>query len=390
MAKYEPVTAAVVEELCASSAMATCCSVIRSGWRPTPMTRWPVRSTPTCQSGGQASQRREISAILRLANRERIPVTPRGGDGAVVRRGAGLWRHPALVERMNRSSKSTARTWSSWSSQAGDQRDQRCCSAVRPVLCRLSMSVESCFVGGNVAENAGGAGRSSTVSPAGTCSAGGGVAHRRDCDAGRKRVKDVTGYDLVHLMVGSEGTLGIFTRITYASCPASGPAVLLVPFANVRRPLRVPQVMARATWSRLHRVHGSAVGADCVRLSGRDPAHPEIGAMLLLEVDGYDKEQVEREMETVADLCLARGAGCVRRQHARHRAAHVAATADDRRSIQGICRCRAWRHCGTAGSDPELVPELERLSAQYDVLIPVTATPATGISTPRRQAPRHP
>ena len=98
------------------------------------------------------------------------------------------------------------------------------------------MSTETCFVGGNIAENAGG-GRAikygvtsryvlglEVVLPTGEI-----------VEMGGKRVKDVTGYDLVHLMVGSEGTLGVVTQAILKLVPLPVErVVLLVPFPDVQ------------------------------------------------------------------------------------------------------------------------------------------------------------
>jgi glycolate oxidase len=94
--------------------------------------------------------------------------------------------------------------------------------------------------------------------------------------------------------------------------------------------------------------------------------------MLLLEVDGYDAEQVEREMETVADLCLAAGALDVyvgntpdterRMWRPRQNLAEAFKVVSPVQSLEDVVVPLA--------QIPELMPELARLSAKYDVLIP--------------------
>ena len=93
------------------------------------------------------------------------------------------------------------------------------------------MSLETCYIGGNVAENAGG-GKAVKYGVTGRYVIGLEVVTPTGeiVQLGGKRVKDVTGYDLISLMVGSEGTLGIFTKIiaqaAAAAQGAGGPAVL--------------------------------------------------------------------------------------------------------------------------------------------------------------------
>ena len=82
------------------------------------------------------------------------------------------------------------------------------------------MSLETCFVGGNVAENAGG-GKAVKYGVTGRYVMGLEVVTPlgRIVQLGGKLVKDVTGYNLIQLMVGSEGTLGVFTKITLKLMP---------------------------------------------------------------------------------------------------------------------------------------------------------------------------
>jgi glycolate oxidase len=320
----------------------------------------------------------EVSAILRLANRERIPVTPRGAGSGLSCGAVPVYGGILLsVERMNRIVEiDTANMVVVVEPGVITNDVNEAVREYRLFYAGYPMSLESCFVGGNVAENAGG-GRAIKYGVTGRYVLGlevvlpGGEV----VQLGGKRVKDVTGYDLLHLMVGSEGTLGIFTRITLRLLPLpAARVVLLVPFADVPTAIAaVPRVMTDG-----HLVPASVEFMDCLSVQtayeflGESPPHPDIGAMLLVEVDGYDQEQVEREMETVADLCLAAGALDVyvgntpdterRMWRPRQNLAEAFKAVSPVQSLEDIVVPLA--------QIPDLMPELERLSAKYGVLIP--------------------
>jgi glycolate oxidase len=320
----------------------------------------------------------QVSAVLRLANRERVPVTPRGAGtglsgGAVPVRGGIV----LSLERMNRILEIDRENLTVTVEPGVVTNEIN--EAVREhslFYAGYPMSQESCFIGGNVAENAGG-GRAIKYGVTGRYVLGLEVVLPTGeiVQLGGKRVKDVTGYDLIHLLVGSEGTLGVFTQITLRLVPLpAARAVLLVPFADVATAIEaVPRVM---TEGRL--VPASVEFMDrlsvetAYRFLGESPPRPDIGAMLLLEVDGTDAEQVEREMVTVAELCTAAGALDVyvgntpeterRMWRPRQNLAEAFKAAGPVHSIEDVVVPLA--------QIPALMPELERLAAKYDVLIP--------------------
>lgn len=320
----------------------------------------------------------EVAAVMRLANRERIPVTPRGGGtglsgGAVPVRGGIV----LSVERMNRILE-VDRENMAITVEPGVVTNEINLEVQKYGLfyAGYPMSLESCFVGGNVAENAGG-GRAIKYGVTGRYVLGLEVVLPTGeiVQLGGKRVKDVTGYDLLHLMVGSEGTLGIFTRITLRLLPLpAARAVLLVPFADVPAAIAaVPRVMTLG-----HLLPASVEFMDrlsietAYRFLGESLPHPDVGAMLLVEVDGNSQEQVEAEYEAVAELCLEAGALDV----------YVGNTADTERKMwrprQNLAE--AFKAISPVQSledvvvpmaqIPALVPELERLGQEYGVLIP--------------------
>jgi glycolate oxidase len=320
----------------------------------------------------------EISAILRLANEARVPVTPRGAGSGLSGGAVPVYGGILLsLERMDRIVEIDAANMTVTVEPGVITNDVNDAVAAHGLFyAGYPMSLESCFVGGNVAENAGG-GRAIKYGVTGRYVLGLEVVLPTGevVELGGKRVKDVTGYDLIHLLVGSEGTLGIFTRITLRLLPLpAARAVLLVPFPDVETAIAaVPQVMTQG-----HLVPASVEFMDrlsmqtAYRFLGETPPQPEAGAMLLLEVDGYDRQQVEREMETVADLCLDAGALDV----------YVGNTPDTERRMwrprQNLAE--AFKAISPVQSledivvplaqIPDLMPELARLSEAYGVLIP--------------------
>jgi glycolate oxidase len=320
----------------------------------------------------------EISAIMKLANRELIPVTPRGAGSGLSCGAVPVYGGILLsVERMNRILEIDP------DNMVIVVEPGVVTNAINEAVAEhglfyagYPMSLEACFIGGNVAENAGG-GRAIKYGVTGRYVLGLEVVLPTGeiVELGGKRVKDVTGYDLIHLMVGSEGTLGIFTCITLRLLPQPrARVVLLVPFADVRAAIAaVPKVMTEG-----HLVPASIEFMDRLSVEtayahlGRQPPHPDVGAMLLIEVDGNSEAQVEAEYNSVIDLCLEAGALDV----------YVGNTPTTERrmwqprqsiaeAFKVICPVQSLEDIVVPLAQiPDLMPELERISEKFDVLIP--------------------
>jgi len=320
----------------------------------------------------------EISAIMKLANRERIPVTPRGAGsglsgGAVPVKGGIV----LLVDRMNRILDVDAENMMVVV-EPGVVTNE-----INDVLKDLGlfyagypMSLETCYIGGNVAENAGGGkavkygvtGRYVTglevVTPTGEI-----------VELGGKRVKDVTGYDLIGLLVGSEGTLGIFTKITLKLTPLPKANVdLLCLFKSAEDAIAaVPKIMTGGGVipTAIEFMDRTSVQAACDYLNESMP-YQDAGAMLLITVDGPDEEQVTREYEVIGEMCLAVGAMEVyvadnyttseRIWKVRRNIAEAFKVISPHQSLEDIVVPIA--------TIPQMVAGLEELSAKYDVQIP--------------------
>ncbi|CAB5141523.1 FAD/FMN-containing dehydrogenase [Olavius algarvensis associated proteobacterium Delta 3] len=256
----------------------------------------------------------EIVEIVKLANREMIPITPRAAGSGLSGGAVPIFGGILLsIERMN---------------TIIEIDDRNLMAVVEPgvvtntlderlldhglFFAGYPMSEEFCFIGGNVAENAGG-GRAVKYGVTGQYIKGLEVVTPTGdrIQLGGKRIKDVTGYDMVQLMVGSEGTLGIFTKIFIRLLPR--PTVrqaILVLFEDPETAIAVvPEVMTSGGL-----VPTSIEFMDGFTFSMTAKARKEsfpyesIGAALLFEVDGNHVSVVAEDAATIRRICRERGA----------------------------------------------------------------------------------
>jgi len=324
---------------------------------------------------GDAAQ---IAAIMRLANRECIPVTPRGAGSGLSGGAVPVFGGILLsLERMNRILEIDLANMVAVVEPGVITNDiDEACKPHGLFYAGYPMSVESCFIGGNVAENAGG-GRAIKYGVTGRYVLGLEVVLPTGeiIELGGKRVKDVTGYNLLHLMVGSEGTLGIFTRITLRLLPL--PTVrmtMLVPFADVASAIAaVPRVMTQGgiVPAAVEFMDRFSMEAGYTHVGEKLP-NRTAGALLLIEVDGSSAAQVEADLNTLVDLCLEAGA----------LDAYVANTPTQITKMwhprQVIAEALKVTYAEQSAEDlvmpmaqiPNLMPELDRLAARYPVLLP--------------------
>ncbi len=169
----------------------------------------------------------------------------------------------------------------------------------------------SCFIGGNLAECSGGpravkygVTKDYVVGLEAVLPNGEIVRH------GGKLLKNVTGYNLTQLLVGSEGTLAIITKIYLQLIPLPPHrSMLLVPFETLESCARaVPAIMnAGIIPSVLEFMEQEALKITEKHLDTKIP-NSDAAAQLLIELDGDSPGQIERTAERVCEILMAEGA----------------------------------------------------------------------------------
>ena len=133
-------------------------------------------------------------------------------------------------------------------------------------------------------------------------------------------MKNVVGYDLTQLLVGSEGTLAIITRIILRLVPKPPvQATLRATFPDVESSVAavINIIRARVVPAALELIDGDSLEAVARNLNVRSLAPEGTAALLLLEVDGI-AEAIEEEAARVEQACRAAGATEVLRARDEH------------------------------------------------------------------------
>lgn len=258
----------------------------------------------------------EISRIMELANAEGFAVVPRGAGTGMT--GGSLAVSGGLIlctDRMNRVLSLDAGNMTGWA-ESGATNGSLQAEAEKEGLFfppdPSSMHIST--LGGNAAENAGGHRAVKygvtrdwimaleLVLPTGEV-----------IKTGSAAIKSVTGYDLTRLMVGSEGTLGIITKLLCRLLPKPETVrTLLAVFPEIESAsVAVARIMSsRVVPSTLEFMDSAAI--KCVKEYLQIDLPETAAALLLIEVDG-DAVHVDHQASVIESACDESGALFVRR-----------------------------------------------------------------------------
>ncbi len=251
----------------------------------------------------------QISELMKLANEKRIPITPRGAgyglSGGAVPVCGGI---VLSLEKMNRILEI-------------DKNNLMITVEPGVVTSKIHEAVEkeglfyppdpasldSCSIGGNVAEGAGGPRAVKYgVTKDYVCGLEAVLPSGDIITLGGKLVKNVTGYSLVDLLIGSEGTLAIITKIILRLIPLPRVTIdLLVAFNEFQSAADtvsaiIEQHILPTTIEFMEQDSLSA----CEKYLKKELPLREAAAFLLIKLDGNRKEDVEALCENVGEICL--------------------------------------------------------------------------------------
>jgi glycolate oxidase len=251
----------------------------------------------------------EISKLLILSNEHLIPVTPRGAGTGLT--GGALPHLGGLVISMERFN----------SIVEIDERNLQVTTEPGVITEVLQNTVKekglfyppdpaskgSCFIGGNISENSGGPKavkygvvkdyvlNLEIVLPTGEI-----------IWTGSNVLKNATGYNLTQLIVGSEGTLGIVTKIVLRLIPhPKFDLLMLAPFNSVEKASEAVSAIFRAgiTPSAMELMEIESIKlASKLCESTAIPITEGLEAHLIIEVDGNDLDVLMKDMEAIAEV----------------------------------------------------------------------------------------
>jgi len=253
----------------------------------------------------------EVSKIMKLATRERIPVTPRASATGLT--GMCVPEHGGIVMAMSKMNRIL------------EVNPEDRLAVVEPgvITNDLQMAAEAagvfyppdpssltiCQIGGNVATNAGGPRcvkygvtrdyllGLEAVLPSGEVIKSGG-----------RPIKNVTGYDVTRLLCGSEGTLAVITKIIVKLiAKPEARRTLLVAFRSIEdASTTVSRIMAAGIIPRALELMDQHYIRLCEKMYHLGLA-TEAAGLLIIEVDGF-AETVDRQARIAKEFCEAQGA----------------------------------------------------------------------------------
>jgi glycolate oxidase len=251
----------------------------------------------------------EVSQMLKYCNQNQLPVTPCGARTGLS--GGALAIHGGVLMSMERFDKILEI----------DKNNLQVCVEPGVITQVLQNAVKaeglfyppdpaskgSCFIGGNIAENSGGPKavkygvtanyvlNLELVLPNGEI-----------IWTGANVLKNATGYNLTQLIVGSEGTLGVVTKIVLRLLPhPTKDLLMLVPFFSATEACRaVPEIFKRGIIpSAMEFMERDAllwtlqfVDDSPVQVADNHQAH------LLIELDGWDENVLFQDCEKIYEL----------------------------------------------------------------------------------------
>jgi len=254
----------------------------------------------------------EVSKVMKYAYENNIPVTPRGSGTGLV--GAAVPLKGGIVIDLSRMNKIL------------ELDEENLTLTLEPgvLLMEIGKYVQefdlfyppdpgekSATIGGNISTNAGGMRAVKygvtrdyvrgleVVLPNGDI-----------VNLGGKVVKNSSGYALKDLIVGSEGTLGIVTKAILKLLPLPKKALsLLIPFESLERAIEtVPKIIkSKSIPTAIEFMQREAILA-AEEFLGKSFPDKSSDAYLLLTFDGNSTEEIEKDYENVANICLEAGA----------------------------------------------------------------------------------
>ena len=316
----------------------------------------------------------EIAAIVQLANQEKIPIFPRGAgsgfSGGSLPTQGGLVLVTTRLDRILEIDEENlvATVEPGVVTEAFQKAVEKVGLFYPPDPASLKFST----LGGNVAECAGGPRcvkygvtkdyilGLEVVTPTGDIIRTGGPT-----------MKGVVGYDLTKLMVGSEGTLGIITKIIIKLLPLpEGKKTMLVLFDSIDGAAKAVSAIIRGKIIPATLEFMDAATIDCVRQATDLDVPDAARAVLIIEVDG-DAEIIERQAERIA--AIIKPLGVVETRIA-ETAAESEALWQIRRSVSpSLRKVNPDKFnediCVPRSRVPEMIRKVEQISKRHDVPI---------------------
>jgi glycolate oxidase len=344
-------------------------ALVSHSYDATPM----LQSMPDAVIYPESSE--EVSAILRIANEHRIPVIGRGAASNLC--GGTVPVEGGLVIAMTRMNKLleidtenlTATVQAGLNTKAFHQAVERLGLFYPPDPSSMSVST----LGGNIMENSGGLrGLKYGTTKDYVIGLEAVLPNGEIIRTGGKLYKDVAGYDLTKLLVGSEGTLAIVTEATLKLIPA--PKTKKTMLALYRDLYAAARTVSKIVGNRIIPSTLEFIDNPTLRVVeeyNKIGLPVDMEAVLLIEQDGMDDHTVNKDIEAIRSICLEEGAAEVRLASNEEEAEKLMKAR--RSALSTIARIRPTTILEDAtvprSKIADMVHEINRIAKKYNVNI---------------------